>query len=149
MIDLNSEDIDQETGWSRSVVQLMARAICVASGVKPTSWALLWSGDGQVLHVGKRNVCVMTPDSIELFVNVIAVDRMRLEHLGITTKEMVNHWFPDDGKMRFPISVAPEVVELASENHLRAVGEVARIAVAKPKREHHAGRLRVKLNEIG
>jgi hypothetical protein len=142
-------DIDPETGWSRSIIQLMARAISTARNRNPKSWTVYANGDSVILHIGKRSACIMRPKDVELFVNVNAVDRMKLEYLGVTTKARKADDYPGTGWMTFPIEHALEVVEHIRKTHLDEIEAIAKNAANKNLRTRFRSDLLQKLNDIG
>lgn len=143
------EDIDPETGWSRAVIRLMAQAVSKARSRKAKSWAL-FSVDGTPrLNIGKRNVCEMYPDHIEFFINVRAVDRMGLSHLGVTTEAKPVRDFPEGGTMTFPRSATPDIVPRVQKIYLDTIYDLARLETLPRFRERHDEGLRSKLNEVG
>jgi hypothetical protein len=146
---LPAPDIDPRTGWSRAAILLMERAVCAARKSNQLSWTLYPIDGAPVLHVGKRSVCVLGQERVELFVDVYDVEKLDLRHLDVRITPRPVRDFPRSGMMDFPVSSAAEVIGLVEETHLKTVRAFARIKADPNRGRLYVESLRLKLNEVG
>lgn len=142
-------DIDEVTGWSQSVVQLVAKAIQLARR-NPKSWAVLEVDSELHINVGQRNICEIGSGEVVLLIDN---DELRRQGRHPGSECTVLAWrdnntekFSSLRKIAFSAMDAEKIVKKYRSSHLFAVQRVRE--KASPFRAEHRNDLLQELVRI-